>query len=119
MMMFQMRIRTYQGNRGRLQFQARGGCRTGNRDDRKFSIYEIGGSQREASWKSRITTNFRAGEMRNGRRGGMERVGRTNDVEKTVTTLVVGQRKELDVKVRRDDTEEEKITCTGQGLQGS
>ena len=73
----------------------------------------------QATMMSRITTNFRAGEMRNGRRGGMERVGRTNDVEKTVTTLVVGQRKELDVKGRRDDMEEEKITCTGRGLRAS
>ena len=73
----------------------------------------------QATRMSRITTNFRAGEMRNGCRGGMERVGRTNDVEKTVTTLVVRQRKELEVIVRNDDTEEKKITRTGRGLRAS
>lgn len=68
---------------------------------------------------SRITTNFRAGEMRNGRSGGMERVGGTNDVEETVTTLAVGQRKELYESVRNEDTEEEKISRTGRGLRAS
>ena len=79
----------------------------------------IGCCANQATRMSRITTNFRAGEMRNGRSGGMERVGGTNNVEKTVTTLAVGQRKELYESVRNEDTEEEKISRTGRGLRAS